>query len=197
MEFNPFKRKISELSKIEPKKGRFLVSEPFMDDPYFKRSVVFLTEHNDEGTVGFILNQPLDIKLSDILVDFPDFDANVFLGGPVQPQNLFYLHRKGELIPESVKVNEDIYWNGNFESLKAMIQQGEIDPLEIKFFLGYSGWDRDQLRDELSGDSWFVQESNSEIILDSSEADLWKKVMQQAENDIALMANFPENPNLN
>lgn len=197
MEFNPFKKKISELSKLEIKKGRFLVSEPFMEDPYFKRSVVYLTEHNKEGSVGFILNQPLDVKLNDIINDFPKVDVNVYLGGPVEAQNLFYLHTKGDELPGSIKISEDIYWNGNFEVLKSLFENGEIEINEIKFFLGYSGWDKNQLEEEIKTNSWFIQEAQSDIILDSSEVDLWKKVMQQAEAAIALMASFPENPNLN
>lgn len=197
MDYNPFKRKISELNNVPPAKGKFLVSEPFMDDPYFKRSVVLLTEHNKEGSVGFILNQALDIKLSELIEDFPEHDFPVYLGGPVQPQNLFFLHSKGDLIPEAEQVCQDIYWSGNFNILKELIEQGLIQKEEIKFFLGYSGWDYGQLENELKTNSWFIQNSEPSIILNNSSEDLWKTVMTKAEKEVALMANFPENPNLN
>ena len=197
MDYNPFRRKISELNKIEAAKGKFLVSEPFMEDPYFKRSVVLLTEHNKEGSVGFILNQALDIKLSELIEDFPELDFPVYLGGPVQPQNLFFLHSKGDLIPEAIQVSGDIYWSGNFDMLKGLIEQELIQKNEIKFFLGYSGWDFGQLKNELKTNSWFVQDSDPSLILSNDSEDLWKRVMAKAEKEIAMMVNYPENPNLN
>tara|TARA_B100001109_G_C18863713_1_gene475553 strand:- start:1283 stop:1876 length:594 start_codon:yes stop_codon:yes gene_type:complete len=197
MDYNPFKRKISELSTLKAQKGRLLVAEPFMDDPYFKRSVVLLTEHNKDGSVGFILNQPMEIKLNELIEDFPEFNSQVFLGGPVQPQNLFYLHEKGDLIPESTEVSQNLFWNGNFGVLKGLIEQSLIQESDIKFFLGYSGWDKKQLEQELESDSWFVQNSNRKFVFEYQSDELWKKVMESAEKDIALMANFPEDPNLN
>lgn len=197
MEFNPFKYPISKLNDLKPEKGRVLISEPFMLDQYFKRSVVYLTEFNEEGAVGFMLNKPMEIKISEILVDFPDFEAIVYLGGPVQAQNLFYLHTKGDLLNDSIEVGKGIYWNGNFEQLKEAIKQQLITEKDIRFFLGYSGWDGEQLKGELKENSWFIQDFDASQLFAKAADDLWKDLLKEADSRIAPMADFPEDPNLN
>lgn len=197
MEFDPFRKRISELNQLEPKKGRSLVAEPFMQDPYFKRSVVILTEYQQEGVVGFILNHPLQITLGEILEEFSDFNAPVFLGGPVQAQSLFYMHSRPDLLEGSTLIKEDVYWNGNFDQLKSHIANKRIQAHEIKFFLGYSGWDYDQLNEELEVNSWFIQNIQSKYLLELNTKHLWKNVLSEAEKAVARMANFPEDPNLN
>ncbi len=196
MDFNPFKQKISELNTLELEKGRVLVSEPFMQDPYFKRSVVLLTEHSQEGTVGLILNQPLGIKLNEIVTELTECDFPVFLGGPVNSQNLFFLHKEDKL-PGRVQLSESLYWDGDFELLKDWINSGRINPNEIRFFLGYSGWDYTQLKDEINSQSWLISELNDAVIFQTNTLNLWKKSMQAMGKVQAIYANFPEDPKLN
>jgi len=158
---NPLDYKITELNKLKPKKGRLLIAEPFMADPYFKRSVVLLTEFNKEGAFGFILNKQLDLKINDAMAEFPPFDAPIFMGGPVQPDSLFYIHTQGEFIEGSVKICDNIYWSGNFEQLKQLVKDQQIFPHEIMFFIGYSGWDYEQLMNEINEESWIISDVNT------------------------------------
>lgn len=197
MDFDPFKYPISKLNDLDPQKGRVLISEPFMLDEYFKRSVVYLTELNEDGAVGFILNKVLDIDLNEILLDFPKLNSPVYLGGPVQPQNLFYLHKQGDIINDSIPIANGVYWNGNFEQLKAAIEKGLITESEVKFFLGYSGWDNVQLVGELKENSWIIQDIDTDLIFADSEEDLWKTLVRSSNPRISPMADFPEDPNLN
>ncbi len=196
MDFNPFKHKITELNKLKAEVGNVLIAEPFMQDPYFKRSVVLLSEHNAEGTVGFILNSPLDIQLSQVLPDFPEIDAAVFLGGPVQPQNLFYVHNQADL-PGAVPISEKLYWDGDFDLLQEYIRSGIIQPKNIRFFLGYSGWDSDQLTEEIESQSWLISKISPQEILSTETDELWKSSVQAMGKTPALFANFPEDPKLN
>lgn len=126
--------------------GRVLVSEPFLADTYFRRSVVYLTEHNEKGSMGFVLNKALDIKISDVIDDFPEGDFPVSVGGPVSTNTVHYLHTLGDEIPESVHVKDGVFWGGDFEVLKHRIRQGEAKPKDVRFFLGYSGWSENQLQ---------------------------------------------------
>ncbi len=197
MEFDPFKYPISKLNELKPTKGRVLISEPFMMDKYFKRSVVFLTEHNKDGSVGFVLNKLLDVKINELVTDFPDFNAEVHMGGPVQSRNLYYLHTRGDLFDDCVKIIDGVYWNGDFEKLKEHIEGGRISEEEIIFFLGYSGWDEGQLSEELTENSWLVQEITADLLFSKSEEDLWKRVIRASDSRIAPMADFPEDPTLN
>ena len=197
MKFDPFKYPISKLNRLEPSKGRVLISEPFMLDEYFKRSVVFLTEHNEDGTVGFVLNKIMDVTLSELINNFPSFDAEVHMGGPVQSQNLYYLHRRGDLLEDAIEIVDGIYWNGSFDRLKECIHANKIKEDDILFFLGYSGWDPEQLKEEMKENSWLVQDIDAALLFNKSEEDLWKRIIKASDSRIAHMANYPEDPNLN
>jgi len=155
MDFNPFEHKISDLNNHSAQKGKVLLAEPFMQDPYFKRSVVLLCEHAPEGSVGFILNHEMSLKINEVIDDFPDFNVPVFLGGPVKPENLFFLHQMKDL-PGSIRITEGLYWSGDFEVLKARIERKEVKTNQIRFFLGYSGWDNEQLSMEIEQQSWII-----------------------------------------
>jgi putative transcriptional regulator len=196
MDFNPFKRKISELNTLDPQKGNLLIAEPFMQDYNFMRSVVLLTENNDDGAVGFILNKAEGMQLKDVVADFPDFDAPLYLGGPVETQSLFFIHTKGDLINDSVKIKDGLYWNGNLDQVKAMIEQKLVEPNEIKFFLGYAGWDKIQLEEELKQNSWLIKESTEDVIF-SRNNKLWNEVIANSPKEISVMANFPLDPEMN
>ncbi len=196
MDYNPFKKPISELSNLKPSKGRLLISEPFMSDPNFQRSVILITEYNNEGIMGFILNHPLPFKIEDVLEDFPKFAALLYEGGPVSGDQLFFIHNQGNKIEDSIEITDDVYWSGDISQLKGMIHNKEISPSDVKFFLGYSGWDKAQLDRELKSNSWFVQEANPSIVFDN-DLDLWKKVVENSSKEISIMAKFPLDPKLN
>ena len=137
------------------RQGRVLISEPFLNDTYFRRSVVLLTEHSEEGSVGFVLNKPVDLSVNDVLNDFPNVDAEISIGGPVNTNTIHYIHTLGESIPGSVKVLENLYWGGEFDALKELIRQDAQLSSRIRFFLGYAGWSPKQLDNELSENAWF------------------------------------------
>jgi len=182
---------------ILPQKGRILIAEPFLPGDYFSRSVIFLVAYSDKGAVGFILNKKIDFSLQDVFIDFPDFDAQVFLGGPVSADSIFYIHKLGDQLPGSIKVLGDLYWGGDFETLKNQITRGLINPLDIHFFLGYSGWDAGQLEDEIKEDSWLVTDVEEEVILRDSNEFSWTDFVKKAGNRYTIWENFPENPTLN
>jgi putative transcriptional regulator len=194
---DPLNYSITELNKLEPQKGRLLLAEPFMEDPNFKRSVVLLTGYSQDGVFGFMLNKTLDLKVNDVLKDFPEFNAPIHLGGPVQSDSLFYIHTQGEFIEESIKISEDLYWSGNFNQLKKMIENHEIFPHEIMFFIGYSGWDFEQLADEMIEESWIISDMPSNNIKDLTNPDLWKSTLQKMGSKFSTLSNFPEDPSLN
>jgi len=125
---------------LKPKKGKLLIAEPSLTgDVSFNRSVVLLAEHNDEGSVGFILNKPLNYSMND-LVEEIEMPFPVFNGGPVEQDNLYFIHKVPDLIPNSVEISDGIYWGGDFEITVTLVNSGKISQNDIRFFLGYSGW---------------------------------------------------------
>lgn len=177
--------------------GKLLISEPFMTDPNFKRSVVYLVEHNSQGTVGFVLNQKSAFVLSDLVDDVEGNEYQVYTGGPVGSDSLHFIHTLGGLIYDSVEVSKGVYWGGNFESLKMLFSTRQVQENQIKFFLGYSGWGIGQLDTEIKQNAWMVTESKTEFIFADTEKQLWNQTVISLGEKFAPLVNFPENPNLN
>lgn len=184
-------------NNIEPSKGRILISEPFLLDNFFKRSVVLLAEHNEEGTFGVIINKPVEAKFNEIVKDFPDLDAQLYLGGPVQSDGLFFIHTMGEVIPESMEIIEGLYWGGDIETVREMITLNKLDEDNIRFYIGYSGWGPQQLNDELKRNSWVVSNINTEQLLNTRPNALWKRSLMRLGGDYALWPKFPDDPSSN
>lgn len=184
-------------NNIAPQKGRILIAEPFLAGNYFNRSVVFLVAHSNKGAVGFILNKKVDVPLQDAFPDFPTFDADVYLGGPVSTDSIYFIHKLGERIPGSIHVLGDLYWGGDFQEIKRQIKLGMITPSDIRFFLGYSGWDAGQLEDELKENSWLVTDIDQEAVMRDLNESSWVDFVKKAGDRYSMWENFPENPSLN
>lgn len=188
-----------ETNNVSPEKGRILIAEPFLAGSYFNRAIVLLVSHDEKGAVGFILNKKIDFPVEEVIGNFPDFDADVYIGGPVNADSLYFIHSLGDEIEGSIHVKDNIYWGGNFELIKKMIKNGQIKPDQIRFFLGYSGWDDGQLEEELNEDSWLVseiEESNA-MVPGSSSRSMWIKAVRELGGKYLLWEHFPENPTLN
>jgi putative transcriptional regulator len=184
-------------NKFLPQKGGLLLSEPYLADPNFERTTILLTEHNEEGSVGFILNKPSDSRVSEVLNDLKEFDARVFIGGPVQQDTLHFIHRI-PLLEDSIEIVSGLYWGGNFDQLISLIETKQVGAIDIKFFLGYSGWSGGQLDEELKIDSWIVSDQVSEELVFETEPDnMWKKAMQGLGGRFTVYSNYPADPRMN
>lgn len=181
-----------------PEKGKILISEPFLPDTFFNRTIVYLADHNSEGSVGFILNKKLDIRVCDAVSGFDRCKEYLSMGGPVSPDTLHYLHNQGERIPNSVNVNDNIYWGGDIEFIRDLINKNELHWSQIRFFLGYSGWSAGQLERELKENSWVIVKTRGTIALDSYNFDnTWKRVLRSLDSKYRVWADFPESPDMN
>ena len=179
-------------------KGHLLIAEPsIIGDVSFNRSVVLLADHSNEGSIGFILNKPLSYTLTELI---PEIDASfkIYNGGPVEQDNLYFIHTIPDLIPDSIEIANGIYWGGDFETTKNLINQGAIERDKIRFFLGYSGWSALQLEEELETNSWIIQQNDSrKDLLKIPSIDFWKKRIIALGGEYAIWSNAPENPILN
>lgn len=184
-------------NNIKPSRGKILISEPLLMDYYFKRSVVLLAEHNDEGSFGVIMNKPLAVKLNEVIKDFPDFDSEIYLGGPVQSDSLFFIHTLGDKIEGSQEIIDGIYWGGEMEAIKEMIVLNLIKPDEIRFYIGYSGWSPKQLDEELVKNSWVVSLVKASYLLDTNPSALWKQSLEKLGENYSQWTKFPDDPMLN
>ncbi|MDE5639580.1 MAG: YqgE/AlgH family protein [Odoribacter sp.] len=176
--------------------GDILIAEPFLEGKYFARAVVYITEHDEEGSIGFVLNKPMYYDTCDLAGELEGIHIPVYIGGPVEQDQLYYLHCYPEL-RDSVPVADGIYWGGDFEQLLHLLKEGEILPGEIRFFAGYSGWKAGQLKKELDENSWMVGRITFERFFEDFDNDLWKKSMEELGGVHRIWADFPENPIMN
>jgi len=181
-----------------PSKGKLLLAEPLSEDPFFKRSVILLVDHDHNGeTIGLMLNKSTHINIGKMIKGFPNIDTEVYLGGPVSKDHLFYLHQRVDLLPNSKEIIPGLYWGGDFETLKYVLKSGEMTSNDILFFAGYSGWDKGQLETELKEKSWIVAKTNAPYILGGKKKRMWKEVLSKMGKPFQIMSNFPESPALN
>lgn len=181
----------------KPQKGSLLISEPFLPDPNFERTVVLMCEHNEEGSFGFVMNKPSEVMLHELLEDFENEGQRVFVGGPVQHDTLHFIHRS-PAIEGGTELTPGLFWGGNFEQVQLYLNTGEIRTEDIRFFVGYSGWGVGQLEKEQKLDSWIVTPpASADIIFDNPVEDLWKEVLKQLGGRYQVYSNYPTDPRLN
>lgn len=181
----------------EPKKGMLLLSEPFLKDEHFSRSVILLCDHNEEGSFGFILNSSLDVDINDLINDFPGANVKIGIGGPVEKNQLFYIH-SDENIDGSLKVSDGIFMGGDFNALSLALEKGTITTNSIRFFIGYTGWSENQLQMEINEKTWVVLDKPENLNVFQTEDELlWKDLIQTKGPKYKLMSEFPINPSDN
>jgi len=182
-------------STFKPKAGCLLLSEPTLADPNFARTVVLLVAHSEEGSVGFVLNRPLELKVKDLGDGFKNSELPVFEGGPVELDTLHYVHRLGPGYVGATEVAHSIYWGGDFELIKK--DMGDFKSAEIRFFLGYSGWGPGQLDSELKEHAWLVAPALEEDVFELPAEQLWEKAMRGLGKDAADLTKYPMDPRWN
>lgn len=177
--------------------GILLIAEPFLKDPHFMRTVVLLCEHQEEGSLGFVLNKGLQHTVDELVPELEGIKIPVFVGGPVQADTLHFLHTCPEQIPGGVEVIDGIYWGGDFELAKSLLQKDLLDHKKIRFYIGYSGWGSRQLDEEMKGKSWITAKAKKSIVFHRSPNDIWKDSLKLLGDDYSMMINFPTDPQLN
>ncbi|UXX78195.1 YqgE/AlgH family protein [Reichenbachiella carrageenanivorans] len=184
--------------KFTPERGDVLISEPYLPDPNFERTVVLICEHDENGTFGYVLNKPSSALLEDVVDQISDFKEKLFIGGPVQQDTLHFIHRAPEAMPSGQLIGNDIYWGGDYDQLLSMIDLKQLRPEDFRFFLGYSGWAAGQLEEELEAKSWIVYKGiSASHIFDIDENSLWKEVLKSLGGKFKMFANYPADPNMN
>jgi len=179
-----------------PEKGKVLISEPYLEDKYFKRTVVLICEYNQDGVFGLVLNKAVSIYPQDLIEDFPTFNYSIFSGGPVDTKNLFFIHSMAGL-NDSIEIAPNLFLGGDFDQMKQLILTGELHPGNLKLFVGYSGWGKGQLEEEISEKSWVVAPTSSELIFGTHEKELWSAHLKSLGDEFGYLTQLPEDPSMN
>ncbi|MDX5339833.1 MAG: YqgE/AlgH family protein [Cyclobacteriaceae bacterium] len=181
-----------------PKAGDLLISEPFLQDENFIRSVVILCEHNEEGSFGFILNKPSILHLGELVESLSFLENEVFVGGPVEQNTLHFIYFEENPLPGSIPIGKNLWWGGDFDLLIEKLKLKQISPDKVIFFIGYSGWGPNQLDEELEAKTWIVcKEEMDESTLQNTPEELWKVLLKNMGGEFKVIANYPLDPRLN
>ncbi|MBC6989907.1 MULTISPECIES: YqgE/AlgH family protein [Hymenobacter] len=179
-----------------------LISQPFLGDPNFERTVVLLCRHTDEdGSFGLVLNRTTNLQLGDVL-ELPDGDASpigqmpLYLGGPVQPDTLHYLHRRSD-VPEAIALGQEVYWGGDFNVLLGLLLSGALSPDDIRFYAGYSGWTAGQLAEEVRENVWIVHPNAAGKVFTLDNDAFWQSILREKGGRYRVLSNYPVDPRLN
>lgn len=173
-----------------------MIAKPYLGDPNFERSVVLVCAHGEEGAFGLVLNQATDKVLSDFFEDVMA-DSPVFMGGPVENRTLHFLHIRGDIVEGAIELQEGLYWSGDFEQIKTLLNTGLLKENEIRFYLGYSGWGEGQIEKELQEDVWVLADGSVEVVFGSDTSQIWRNALRKLGGNYIIMANSPSDPRLN
>lgn len=177
--------------------GDILIAKPFLQDGFFKRSVIYLCEHNEDESLGFILNRNQELVLKDIFPHLKNATFPLFEGGPVSSNQLFYIHTIGKQLKDAIHIKDDVYWGGNFFELSDLIENNKIGIHQIRFFIGYSGWGDKQLEEELTADSWYTASASYKNLLQTPPADLWAQELTKINPSNKVFSDFSFDPSMN
>jgi putative transcriptional regulator len=182
---------------MEPNAGSLLIADPFLKDPNFMRTVVLITEHREDGTIGFVINRQYENTLDELLPEIDGKKLPVYYGGPVQMNTIHFLHRYPDEIPGGIEVMDGIYWGGDFDCVLELINSGQVDPERIRFYIGYSGWSSGQLDVEMEEKTWLTVEATPDLVFHQQAEEIWKDSLKHLGGDYEMMVNFPIDPQLN
>ena len=190
----------SYLNYMRP--GTLLISQPYLGDPNFERSVILLCrDEPEDGTFGLVLNRLTSLTLGDVL-DLP-LEAGtaaarlpIYVGGPVEPDTLHYLHRRADL-PGATDLGQEVYWGGDFEMLLGMIGSGSVAGEDVRLFAGYSGWSAGQLAGEMQGQSWIRHPASAGKVFTLASDAFWRDILREKGGRFKVLANYPVDPRLN
>lgn len=178
-------------------KGHFILDSGQLKGSFFQRTVVLVCQHDSEGAFGLILNRTTGSSVGDMIVaDLPDSLKNcpLYVGGPVQPTALSFLHTDSFLPQANVMANLNLG-----HSLEALIEIAEsFSPTQkIRMFAGYAGWTGGQLEDELRRKAWITHAASVDLVFDTPPEQLWQKILASKGWEYRLLAQMPEDPSVN
>ncbi len=188
------RKRVSRITKA--KAGALLICEPFNPEPVFKRSVILVSQHNDKGTIGFIINKPTELKVTEAMDDFPDSDAIIYWGGNLRTDSIYYVHSIAKL-SGAKKISEGIYWGGDYNQLKVMIESEEVDVDDIKFIAGFCGWNPGELDKEIKEENWWLSIADPYSIFIEEPTVVWGNILQRMGHVYGILNDFPVDPEMN
>ncbi len=188
----------SHKNNIKPERGDLLIAEPLLEDPRFSRAVILLCEHDEEGSIGFIINKIVDISMDQLGDDYVGMEGTLYFGGPVEQETLNFIQNNAAQFDEGIPLSKGVYWGGNYDKFIDHMQLVGKIPNSVRLFSGYAGWSPGQLESELEQASWIiVKDFDLNKIFEIPIEDLWRVILQSFGDKYKVLINSPTDPRLN
>lgn len=159
--------------------GNIIISTSLLNNTNFEKAVIVIAEHNDQGSLGFIINQPFTRSFNELEEFKHSIPVPLFTGGPVQDDMLYFLHRRADLISNSQLIDGDVYLYGDFKAAVQLLNTGVLPVADVKLMIGYCGWDAKELEAEIAEGSWLLTNATVDLVFDEEPELLWGKLSTQ------------------
>lgn len=143
--------------------GMFLRSTSLLDETYFENALIFITNKDEKGAMGFMVNRPFPRRINELVEFSSSIPFPLYEGGPVDQEHLFFIHQRPDLIEGGERVTDNVYLGGDFKTAMQYINLGIVTEKDIRIFIGYCGWDDTELEAEIDEGSWEIAPNDSEI----------------------------------
>ncbi|WP_372473673.1 YqgE/AlgH family protein [Capnocytophaga sp. ARDL2] len=178
-------------------KGKILVANlSIYGDPFFSKTVILLIEDEEGFVTGVVLNEPAQAKMGELIEkSYSLRETTVYLGGPVSEEEMYFLHSKKDF--GGIAVTSKLFLSSDIDS--ALIDFTHTDSIDgnVRFFMGYCGWTKEQLEDEVKKGYWLIIDTFDENILQKTPSELWKELIISFNNMYSIWANAPIDPSMN
>ena len=188
-----------ESNKVFPRQGSLLIAAPFLRDYQFSRTVILMVEHNEEGSMGIILNKNFSnlMTLNEVVPELASLPPiPLYKGGPVGRDTLFYLHTLSYL-KDALPLGNGLYLNGDFNQMQQYILSGAPTQGVARFFMGYAGWQKGQLKQEMKQNTWIVNNESQVDLLNMYLRDLWQEALCDMGGKYMVWSRYPKYPFMN
>jgi len=164
------------------KAGSVLISAPLLEDSYFDKVVIYITEFNEKGALGFVMNQVFERRFNELTEFRNSKPLPLHEGGPVERESLYFIHRAPGSIQEGRPVADGVYMGGDFKQALEYINTAHDAESNIRLFIGYSGWDPNQLEAEIEEGSWLPVAASATTLFQTAEESLWEVLHRRVES---------------
>lgn len=182
-----------------PETGNILIASPLLNDYHFARSVILMIDNNEGGSMGVVLNKKFKYRLTldRLLPELEGIDPiPIYKGGPMDRNTIFFVHLFKDL-EGALNLGNGLYLNGDFEAIKEYIRKGEPVEGKIRFYAGYAGWEKGQLKKEIREDSWITGNITPPQLMQSPSQLLWEECLASLGSPYTLWAKYPQYPSFN
>ncbi len=159
---------------IQP--GNIIISTNLLGETNFEKVVIVITEHNEKGSIGYVFNQLFPRTFNELEEFKHSIPVPLYAGGPVQTDKLYFMHRRSDLITNSELIDDHVYMNGDFKTAVELLNNGTLSRNDVRMFIGYCGWDVNELEEEIAEGSWQLTSASVDLVFSSTPELLWNEL---------------------